>query len=84
MYCARPWNENNMYRGKRSFDILLLILPYNYRIFMTRVFYAHIFSQYRNSCASNMCHILLAGYENVPSFLNQWKLYGTSRLKRLK
>ena len=20
------------------------------------------------------CHILLAGYEDVPSFLNQWKL----------
>ena len=29
MYCARPWNENNMYI-KRSFDILLLILQYNY------------------------------------------------------
>ena len=27
-----------------------------------------------NSCARNMCHILLAGYEDVPSFLNQWKL----------
>ena len=21
-----------------------------------------------------MCHLLLAGYEDVPSFLNQWKL----------
>ena len=27
-----------------------------------------------NSCARNMCHILLADYEDVPSFLNQWKL----------
>ena len=28
----------------------------------------------KNSCARNICHILLAGYEDVPSFLNQWKL----------
>ena len=25
-------------------------------------------------CARKMCHLLLAGYEDVPSFLNQWKL----------
>jgi hypothetical protein len=24
-----------------------------------------------------MCHIFLAGYEDVPSFLNQWKLNRT-------
>ena len=27
-----------------------------------------------NSCARNMCHILLAGYKDVPSFLNQCRL----------
>jgi hypothetical protein len=27
-----------------------------------------------NSCARKMCHLLLAGYEDAPSFLNQWKL----------
>ena len=27
-----------------------------------------------NSCARKMCHLLLAGYEDVPSFPNQWKL----------
>ena len=27
-----------------------------------------------NSCARKMCHFLLAGYEDAPSFLNQWKL----------
>ena len=27
-----------------------------------------------NSCARKMCHLLLAGYEDVPSFLNQLKL----------
>ena len=26
------------------------------------------------SCARKMCHLLLAGYEDVPSFLNQLKL----------
>jgi hypothetical protein len=26
------------------------------------------------SCARKMSHLLLAGYEDVPSFLNQWKL----------
>ena len=27
-----------------------------------------------NSCAKKMCHLLLAGYADVPSFLNQWKV----------
>jgi hypothetical protein len=27
-----------------------------------------------NSCARKMCHLFLAGYEDAPSFLNQWKL----------
>ena len=27
-----------------------------------------------HSCARKMRHLLLAGYEDVPSFLNQWKL----------
>jgi hypothetical protein len=27
-----------------------------------------------NSCARKMCHLLLAGYEDAPSFLNQSKL----------
>ena len=27
-----------------------------------------------NSCARKMCHLLLAGYEDAPSFLNQLKL----------
>ena len=36
------------------------------------IFRIHAFSE--NSCARKMCHLLLAGYEDVPSFLNQWKL----------
>ena len=59
----------------RSLDILFILQHIaTVAIFiMTRVF-LRIFSQYRSSCAKNMCHILLAGYEDVPSFLNQWKL----------
>jgi hypothetical protein len=51
---------------------------------MTRVFYAHIFPQYRSSCARNMCHILLAGYEDMPSFLNQWKLIERPEMIKMK
>ena len=36
-----------------------------------------------NSCARNMCHILLAGYEDVPSFLNQWKLIERSYIIKI-
>ena len=31
-----------------------------------------------------MCHILLAGYEDVPSFLNQWKLVERSYINNMK
>ena len=27
-----------------------------------------------HSCVRKMCHLLLAGYEDAPSFLNQWQL----------
>ena len=36
-----------------------------------------------NSCARNICHILLTGYEDVPYFLNQWKLYRTSSIAQM-
>ena len=36
-----------------------------------------------NSCARSMCHILLAGYEDVPSFLNQWKLIERSYIIKI-
>jgi hypothetical protein len=31
-----------------------------------------------------MCHILLAGYEDVPSFLNQWKLIERPQMIKMK
>jgi hypothetical protein len=31
-----------------------------------------------------MCHILLAGYEDVPSFLNQWKLIERPEMIKMK
>jgi hypothetical protein len=37
-----------------------------------------------NSCARNMCHILLAGYEDMPSFLNQWKLIERPEMIKMK
>ena len=78
MYC-RLWHENNiiMYRYSiQSLDILLLILPYSHRIFITRVFYAHILSVLKLLCQPDMCHIWLAcryvvKMRHLFSFLNQ-------------
>ena len=45
---------------------------------------AKVLQNSENSCARNMCHILLAGYEDVPSILNQWKLIERSYTTKMK
>ena len=43
-----------------------------YMIFVYGMFKNVLFSGH--SCARKMRHLLLAGYEDAPSFLNQWQL----------
>ena len=35
------------------------------------------------SCARKMCHLLLADYEDVPPFPNQWKLLGVYIIRQI-
>ena len=71
----------NQSKHKRSLILLFILLHRLQEFSATRNRYSktHIFRIIENtfsgnSCARKMFHLLLAGYEDVPSFLNQSKL----------
>ena len=71
----------NQSKHKRSLILLFILFHRLQEFSATRNSYSktHIFriienTYSGNSCARKMSHLLLAGYEDVPSFLNQSKL----------
>jgi hypothetical protein len=51
-----------------SWHIVIDITVYIATVYLLLVFFMRIFSQYWSSCARNMCHILLAGYDGCATF----------------
>ncbi len=70
----------NQWKLKRSLILLILLHRLQeYSATRNRYSKTHIFRIIENtfsgnSCARKMSYLLMAGYEDVPSFLNQWKL----------
>jgi hypothetical protein len=66
MYCARPWNENNMYIGKTIFwHIVIDATVYLWLVFFMRIYSLSIEALVPEICAifcwqvMKMCHIFL-------------------------